>query len=209
MRGFRALFAGGKGGRERRHFFSREERRIEKQGNLRINQDITSSKVRLIGADGRQRGTLALAEAQKEADEAGLDLVEISPNARPAVCKLLDYGKFKYRENKKRQESRSRQKQVEVKEIKFRLATGEADYAVKLRNAIRFLDDSNRVKAFIAFRGREIVKQHLGRERLLRLQSDLEDYADVERGPSLEGNRLQMFFTPKAKGNKHAKNENQ
>ena len=176
---------------------------------MRINQDITSSKVRLIGADGRQRGTLALAEAQKEADEAGLDLVEISPNARPAVCKLLDYGKFKYRENKKRQESRSRQKQVEVKEIKFRLATGEADYAVKLRNAIRFLDDSNRVKAFIAFRGREIVKQHLGRERLLRLQSDLEDYADVERGPSLEGNRLQMFFTPKAKGSKHAKNENQ
>ncbi|MGU9950805.1 MAG: translation initiation factor IF-3 [Gammaproteobacteria bacterium WSBS_2016_MAG_OTU1] len=189
-----------------------EARRIEKQNNLRINQDITSFKVRLIGHDGQQLGIFALSEAREEADKAGLDLVEISPDAKPPVCKLLDYGKYKYRENKKKQESRSRQKQVEVKEIKFRLATGEADYQVKLRNAIRFLGADNRVKAMIAFRGREIVKDYLGRERLLRLRNDLEEYADVEREPVLEGNRLQMFFMPKSKDNKrttNAQNENQ
>lgn len=172
---------------------------IEKQNNLRINQDITAAEVRLIGPDGAQIGVVSLAEAQRRARALNLDLVEISPDARPCVCKLLDYGKFKYRESKKRQEARTRQKQVEVKEIKFRLATGEADYAVKLRNAVRFLEGGDRVKALVAFRGREIVKQSLGRQRLERLREDLGELADVERGPVLEGNRLQMFFMPKTK----------
>ena len=173
---------------------------IEK--NLRINLDITSSEVRLIGADGQQIGVVPISEAQKLANASNLDLVEISPDARPPVCKLLDYGKYKYRENKKRQGSRARQKHTEVKEIKFRLATGEADYAVKLRNAVRFLGDGNRVKALVAFRGREIVKQNLGAQRLERLREDLHDYAEVERGPTLEGNRLQIFFMPKTKDSK-------
>lgn len=155
--------------------------------------------MRLIGADGQQIGIVSRAEAQKQAFENNMDLVEISPDTSPVVCKLLDYGKYKYRENKKRQEAKSRQKQVEVKEIKFRLATGEGDYNVKLRNAVRFLGEGNRVKALVAFRGREIVKQEIGRERLSRLQQDLQEYADVERAPILEGNRLHMFFMPKAK----------
>lgn len=155
--------------------------------------------MRLIGPDGAQIGVVTIADAQKRAYDLSLDLVEISPDARPCVCKLLDYGKYKYRESKKRQEAKSRQKQVEVKEIKFRLATGDADYAVKLRNAIRFLEGGDRVKALVAFRGREIVKQSIGRLRLERLRDDLHELADVERGPVLEGNRLQIFFMPKAR----------
>jgi translation initiation factor IF-3 len=166
--------------------------------------------VRLIGADGQQIGLLSLASAQQQATEAGLDLVQISPGTSPVVCKLMDYGKHKYRESKKRQEARARQKQVEVKEIKFRLSTGEADYAVKLRNAVRFLNEGNRVKAVIAFRGREIVKQSLGRERLETLRHDLESIADVERAPVMEGRRMQMFFMKKNEKRKsNAKNENQ
>lgn len=172
---------------------------IEKHDNLRINQDITASEVRLIGKDGAQIGVVSIAEAQRRATAEEVDLVEISPDAHPCVCKLMDYGKFKYRESKKRQEARARQKQVEVKEIKFRLATGEGDYAVKLRNAIRFLTGGDRVKALVAFRGREIVKQNLGAQRLERLREDLAEYADVERGPVLEGNRLQIFFMPKTR----------
>ena len=173
--------------------------RIEKQSRLRINQDITSSQVRLIGLDGQQIGVTSLTDALKKAEDINMDLVEISPDANPVVCKILDYGKYKYRESKKRQESKAKQKQVEIKEIKFRLATGEGDYTVKLRNAIRFLESGNRVKALIAFRGREISKQDLGKLRLARFTQDLQHVADVERGPILEGNRLNMFFTPKAK----------
>lgn len=158
--------------------------------------------MRLIGDDGQQIGVVSTADAQNRANALNLDLVEISPDARPPVCKLLDYGKYKYRESKKRQESRSRQKQVEVKEIKFRLSTGEADYAVKLRNAIRFLTEGNRVKAMVAFRGREIAKQSLGAERLKRLRDNLSEVAEVERGPNLEGNRLQIYFMPKVKDRK-------
>jgi translation initiation factor IF-3 len=190
------------------------QRRQGIEKNLRINLDITSAEVRLIGDDGQQIGVVTVADAQKRANALNLDLVEISPDARPPVCKLLDYGKFKYRESKKRQGSRAKQKHTEVKEIKFRLSTGEADYAVKLRNAVRFLTDGNRVKALVAFRGREIVKQNLGAQRLQRLRDDLHEFAEVERGPNLEGNRLQIFFTPKTKdpkmkGKPNAKDENQ
>lgn len=178
---------------------------------MRINQDITSSEVRLIGADGQQVGVIPLAEAQKRAGDVNMDLVEISPDSRPPVCKILDYGEFKYKKNKQQRKTRARHKQADVKEIKFRLTTGEGDYQVKLRNAVRFLSAGNRVKALVAFRGREIAKQELGAQKLARLREDLLQYADVEHGPVLEGARLQMFFTPKSKekGTKHAKNENQ
>lgn len=173
---------------------------IEKQSELRINGEITSSEVRLINAEGKQIGVVSLAVALQQAEDAAMDLVEISPDARPVVCKILDYGKYKYRESKKRQEARARQKHVEIKEIKFRLGTGEADYAVKLRNARRFLTSGDRVKALVVLRGREITKQEIGRQRLERMREDLADISEVERGPILEGNRLQMFFLAKISG---------
>ncbi|MGI9348127.1 MAG: translation initiation factor IF-3 [Gammaproteobacteria bacterium] len=176
---------------------------------MRINHDITAEQVRLIGADGQQIGVISRDDAQSRADALDLDLVEISGDTKPVVCKLLDYGKYKYRESKKRQEARTRQKHVEIKEIKFRLSTGEADYAVKLRNAVRFLEDGNRVKAVIAFRGREVYKQSMGRERLDKLRQDLAEVAEVERPPMMEGRRMQMFFMQKNdKRRQHAKNEN-
>ncbi len=155
--------------------------------------------MRLIGADGQQVGVIPLAEAQQRAGWAKKDLVEISPDARPPVCKILDYGEFKYKKSKQQRKTRARQKQADIKEIKFRLTTGEGDYQVKLRNAVRFLSAGHRVKAMVAFRGREIAKQELGEQRLLRLREDLVEYADVERGPVLEGARLHIFFTPKTK----------
>lgn len=165
--------------------------------------------MRLIGADGQQVGVIALAEALQRARREKKDLVEISPDARPPVCKILDYGEFKYKKSKRQRKTRARQKQADMKEIKFRIATGEGDYQVKLRNAVRFLSAGSRVKALVAFRGREIAKKELGEQRLHRLREDLVEYADVERGPVLEGARLHMFFTPKTKRKQHAENENQ
>ena len=168
------------------------------RGNvLRVNEEIIAAEVRLIGADGKQIGVLSLEKARGLAEQEGVDLVEISPDAKPPVCKLLDYGKHKYRENKKRHEARSRQKQTEVKEIKFRLSISKADYEVKRRNAERFLADGNRVKAAIWFRGREIVKQDIGRERLLQLSQELVECAEVEKPPVMEGRRLMMLLAPK------------
>ena len=172
----------------------------ENQGNvLRINDEITAAEVRLIGADGEQVGVIPLSAAYDRADIAGLDLVEISPDAKPPVCKLLDYGKHKYRENKKRHEARARQKQTEVKEIKFRLSISKADYEVKRRNAERFLAEGNRVKAAVWFRGREIIKQDMGRERLRQFSRELDDCAEVEKAPVMEGRRLMMVLSPKKK----------
>lgn len=146
---------------------------------------------------------------------AQMDLVEIAPLAKPVVCKILDYGKFKYRENKKQHEARVRRKQVDVKEIKFHLVISEADYGVKLRNAVRFLNDGDRVKVSVWFRGREISKQQIGMERLRRFARDLQDYGAVEQAPNLEGKRMNMLIVPKRnkvgqeKGEKNnAKNEN-
>ncbi len=153
--------------------------------------------MRLIDADGKQIGVIALAAAMERAEQEGLDLVEISPEAKPPVCKLLDYGKHKYRENKKRHEARARQKQTEVKEIKFRLSISRADYEVKLRNAVRFLGEGNRVKAAIWFRGREIIKREIGHARLLRLSQELEEIAEVEKPPLMEGRRLHMLLAPR------------
>ena len=174
---------------------------------MRVNGDIVAGEVRLIDADGSQVGIVSLRDAQRRADEQSLDLVEISPDSKPCVCKILDYGKHKYWQNKKRHEARAKQKQVEVKEIKFRLSISSADYGVKLRSAERFLQEGNRVKAAIWFRGREIVKQDFGQEKLRKLASDLDEFADVEQAPNMEGRRLQMLFVPKRKDKKNAKNE--
>lgn len=143
-----------------------------------------------------------------KAREANLDLVEIAPTATPVVCKILDYGKYKYQESKKRHQARVRQKQVELKEIKFHLVISDADYAVKLKNARRFLEGGNRVKVTWWFRGREVSKQDIALRCSERFVADLEDIADMEQAPSLEGKRLHMLLTPKKnRSTKNAKNE--
>jgi translation initiation factor IF-3 len=170
---------------------------IDREVELRINDQITDRTVRLIDAQGRQVGVVPTDKAREQARDAGLDLVEVAPEAKPAVCKLLDYGKHKYRENKKRHEARARQKQIEVKEVKFRLGISAADYAVKMRNVRRFLDDGNRVKVSLWFRGREIVHQSRGRTMLEKVRAEVDEAAAMEDAPIMEGKRLQMVLMPK------------
>lgn len=182
---------------------------IEKTAELRINDDIAVSEVRLIDQDGNQAGVVPIASAMTMAREANLDLVEIAPMASPVVCKILDYGKYKYRESKKRHEARVRQKQVELKEIKFHLVISEADYAVKLKNAQRFLDSGNRVKVTWWFRGREVSKIDIAMRSWERFRGELADIAEVEQEPNLEGKRLHALLIPKKNRSKknNAKDE--
>ena len=176
---------------------NKREASIEKITELRINHDITVSEVRLIDEKGQQAGIVPIEKALQMATTAEMDLVEIAPLAKPVVCKILDYGKFKYRENKKRHEARVRRKQVEVKEIKFHLIISEGDYEVKLRNATRFLNDGDRVKVSVWFRGREISKPKIGMERLQRFAGDLAEVGTVEQAPNMEGKRMNMLIVPK------------
>ena len=171
--------------------------RIERQAELRTNRQITAPEVRLIGPDGAQVGVLPLEDALRRAEENGMDLVEMAPNAKPVVCKILDYGKHKYQESKRRHEARGKHRPARIKEVKFRLSISDSDYGVKLRNAARFLEEGNRVKAAVWFRGREIVRQNLGMELLTRLRDDLRDLADFDRAPAMEGRRLQVLLVPK------------
>ena len=131
------------------------------------------------------------------AEQAELDLVEISPNAEPPVCRLMDYGKFRFEQQKKNQSARKKQKQVQVKEIKFRPGTDIGDYRVKLRNLIRFLEEGDRVKVTLRFRGREMAHQDLGRDLLERVKNDLEEYGTVEQFPKMEGRQMVMVMSPK------------
>ncbi len=156
-------------------------------------------QVRLIGADGEQVGVVSLDEAQSMADQANLDLVEISPQAEPPVCKVMDYGKFRFEEQKKQQAARKKQKQVQVKEIKFRPGTDIGDYNVKLRNLIRFLTEGDKVKVTLRYRGREMAHQELGRDLLKRVEADLEEYGSVEQFPRMEGRQMVMVLAPKKK----------
>ena len=165
----------------------------------RINQDISATQVRLIGADGEQVGVVSLDEAQSMADQANLDLVEISPQAEPPVCKVMDYGKFRFEEQKKQQAARKKQKQVQVKEIKFRPGTDIGDYNVKLRNLIRFLTEGDKVKVTLRYRGREMAHQELGRDLLKRVEADLEEYGSVEQFPRMEGRQMVMVLAPRKK----------
>jgi translation initiation factor IF-3 len=153
--------------------------------------------VRVIGADGSQIGVISIAAANKLAEEAELDLVEIAPTAVPPVCRVMDYGKFKYRESKKQHEARLKQKQIVVKEVKFRPGTDEGDYKIKLRNLTRFLEEGDKAKITLRFRGREMAHQEFGIRLLERVKTDLLELAVVEQFPKMEGRQLVMVLAPK------------
>jgi len=155
--------------------------------------------VRLTGVDNEPLGILSLTEAFRLAEEANVDLVEIAPNAQPPVCRLMDYGKFKYHEQKKAHEAKLKQKVISVKEIKFRPGTDEGDYNIKLRNLIKFLDDGDKCKITLRFRGREMAHQDIGYRMLERLKSDLDAYGQVEQFPKMEGRQMIMVLAPKKK----------
>lgn len=161
-----------------------------------MNGEITNREVRLIDIDGKNIGVMAIDKAQQIALEANLDLVEIVPNAIPPVCRVMDYGKFKFERNKKAQIARKKQKLIHVKEIKFRPGTEEGDYRVKLKKIIEFLTSGNKTKVTIRFRGRELMHQELGTKLLNRIEVDLKEYGEVEQNPKLEGRQLVVVFAP-------------
>jgi translation initiation factor IF-3 len=166
--------------------------------DVRINGDITNTpEIRLLGAEGQQLGIVSLAEAQRQAEEAELDLVEIAPTAKPPVCRIMDYGKFKYREAKKAHEAKLKQKQIQVKEIKFRPGTDDGDYNIKVRNLIRFLSEGDKTKVTLRFRGREMAHQELGVALLKRVEADLAPFGQVEQFPKMEGRQMIMIVAPK------------
>ena len=152
--------------------------------------------MRLIDQDGEQAGIVSLVQARRLAEEAELDLVEISPNAKPPVCRIMDYGKYRFELAKKQSEARKKQKQIQVKEIKFRPGTDEGDYQVKLRNLIRFLSEGDKAKVTLRFRGREMAHQDLGSQLLKRVEDDLAPYGAVEQRPRLEGRQMVMTIAP-------------
>ena len=166
---------------------------------MRINREITARQVRLIGVDNEQLGVVSLDTAMQMAEEADTDLVEIAPTAEPPVCRLMDFGKFKYRESKKRHEAKLKQKQVQVKEVKFRPGTDEGDYQIKLRNLLRFLQEGDKAKVTLRFRGREMAHQEFGVRLLERVRDDLVEIATVEQFPKLGGRQMIMVVAPKRK----------
>lgn len=155
--------------------------------------------MRLIGVNGEQVGVVRLADANAMAEEAGVDLVEIAPTAQPPVCRLMDYGKFRYQESKKKHDAKLKQKQVQIKEIKFRPNTDEGDYNIKLRNLINFLNEGDKVKVTLRFRGREMAHQEFGMRLLERVKQDLDSHAIVEQFPKMEGRQMVMVLSPKRK----------
>ncbi|MBK5956931.1 translation initiation factor IF-3 [Rhodoplanes elegans] len=169
---------------------------VQKDGP-RVNEEIRVREVHLIDKDGANRGTTQIAEALRLAQEAGLDLVEIAPNATPPVCKLLDYGKFKYQEQKKAAEARKRQKIVEVKEVKFRPMIDDHDYDVKMRAMHRFFEEGDKVKVTLRFRGREMAHQELGFQLLNRVKDDTSKLAKVEQDAKMEGRQMVMVLAPR------------
>ncbi len=154
----------------------------------------------MIGQDGEQLGVMPLQEALDRAAEAELDLVEMVPHPEVAVCRIMDYGKFKFEQSKKQQAAKKKQKQVQVKELKFRPGTDEGDYNVKVRNLRRFLEEGDRAKITLRFRGREMAHQELGLQLLQRVETDVEDIAQVEQRPKMEGRTMVMMLAPKKKG---------
>lgn len=169
---------------------------IAQDKKQRVNGEINAPEVRLVGEDGEQLGIVSLNAALSIAEEAGLDLVEIAPMAKPPVCKVMDYGKFKYQEQKKAHEARLKQKQVQVKEIKLRPGTDENDYQIKLRNLKRFLEDGDKCKVTLRFRGREMAHQEFGLRQLERIKADLEELGQVEQMPKMEGRQMIMVIAP-------------
>ena len=169
----------------------------ERGGGLRVNERIRAREVRVIDEAGNQLGVMTLFDAMKTARESGLDVVEISPNAVPPVCKLVDYGKFLYEQSKKAHEAKKHQKSSHIKEVKFRPSTAEHDYQVRKNQIIRFLGDGYKVKAMIFHRGREMAHQDVGRAKMDRLLKEIMDHAQVEFGPRMEANILLALLAPK------------
>jgi translation initiation factor IF-3 len=162
-----------------------------------VNDRIRAPEIRLIGADGENIGVVTPSRAMMLAEEAGLDLVEISPNAEPPVCKIMDFGKFKYEQQKREAEARKKQKIIEIKEIKFRPGTDDHDYDVKMRSVLKFLDEGDKVKITLRFRGREMAHQQLGMDLLNRVAADVAATGKIESMPKLEGRQMVMMIAPK------------
>uniref|UniRef100_UPI0038CDB872 translation initiation factor IF-3 n=1 Tax=Primorskyibacter aestuariivivens TaxID=1888912 RepID=UPI0038CDB872 len=162
----------------------------------RVNDKIRSPEIRLIGAEGENVGVVTPRRALEMAQDAGLDLVEISPNANPPVCKIMDFGKFKYEQQKRESEARKKQKIIEVKEVKFRPNTDTHDYEVKMRNVFKFLENGDKVKVTLRFRGREMAHQNLGRELLERVAEDVKEIGKIENMPKMEGRQMIMMIGP-------------
>lgn len=175
------------------------DRRQREERKHRLNREITASEIRLMGPDNEALGIVPLLEALRAAGELDVDLVEIAATASPPVCRLMDYGKFKYQEQKKAAEAKSKQAVVEIKEVKFRPGTDDGDYNIKLRNIRRFLVEGNKCKITLRFRGREITHQQLGLDLLNRLRDDLADSIQVEQFPKLEGRQMVMMIAPARK----------
>ena len=163
-----------------------------------MNEDIESSEVRLIGSDGSQVGVVSIEEALETAQQYGLDLVEIVPDAEPPVCKVMDYGKHIFDIKKKNALQKKKQKQTQVKEMKFRPGTDQGDYEIKLRNLVRFLENGDKAKVTLRFRGREMAHQELGMEMMNRIESDLAKLSQVEQYPKTEGRQMTMMIGPLA-----------
>jgi len=155
--------------------------------------------VRLVGVEGEPLGIVAVAEALRLSEEADLDLVEIAPMAVPPVCRIMDIGKFKYAESKKQHEAKLKQKQIQIKEVKFRPSTDDGDYGIKLRNLIRFLGEGDKTKITLRFRGREIAHQNIGMRLMERVRVDLVEHGIVEQFPKMEGRQMVMVLSPKKK----------
>jgi translation initiation factor IF-3 len=153
----------------------------------------------LLGPEGEQLGIVSLADAQQRAETVELDLVEIAPTAKPPVCRIMDYGKFKYREAKKAHEAKLKQKQIQVKEVKFRPGTDDGDYNIKVRNLKRFLEEGDKTKITLRFRGREMAHQELGLALLKRVEADLMELGQVEQFPKMEGRQMVMMVGPRKK----------
>lgn len=167
------------------------------KGAARQNWEIKCPEVRLIDEEGNQLGITNIKEARQRAEDVGLDLVEISPNAKPPVCKIMDYGKYCYELGKKEKEAKKKQKQIDVKEVKFTYKIGEHDYQTKLRNCIRFLKKGNKVKVSMFFRGREKAHISLGEKLLDRLLVDVDEFASVDKRTPLVGSMITMVLSPK------------
>ena len=163
----------------------------------RVNDDIAVLRVRLVDERGNMVGIVERNEALSMASEVGLDLVEIAPNADPPVCKILDFGKYKYEEQKKKNEARKKQKIIEVKEIKLRPSIDDHDYDVKMRSMVKFIEEGDKVKVTMRFRGRELAHQELGMDVLVRVKDDLDEIAKVEQMPRMEGRQMTMVVSPK------------
>ena len=163
----------------------------------RVNEMIDAENVRVVGVDGEMIGVISVDEGIELASNAGFDLVEVSPNANPPVCKILDYGKYKYEEQKRRNEARKKQKIIEVKEIKLRPNIDQHDYQVKMKAVRKFIDGGDKVKITLRFRGREMAHVELGTDLLSRVQEDIDDFAKIESMPKMEGRQMTMILAPK------------